>query len=176
MAGQFLASLFRWLVRQTRGGGFFSLGLPFTSPFATPFPFSPPPPRVPPFSPCPSGRRAGGAGTGPGGGQPFRRGAASGLRVAVTRALGWPALGARGCSLFSLLRGGGQPFPILNFFFFLDAACPPVRWWEALLQFWTASGDRRWRVVVGVESLFGVAGRAGRGGPEAGEGARGMLA
>lgn len=68
MAGQFLASLFRWLVRQTRGGGFFSLGLPFPSPFATPFPFSPPPPRLPPSFPCPSGRRAGDAGTGPGGG------------------------------------------------------------------------------------------------------------
>lgn len=47
-----------------------------------------------------------------------------------------------------------------------------MRWWEALLQFWTASGDRCWGVVVGVQSLSGVAGRAKRGGPEAGEGAR----
>ena len=50
-----------------------------------------------------------------------------------------------------------------------------MRWWEALLQFWTASGDRRWGVVVSVQSLFGVARTAGRGGPEAGEGARGRL-
>lgn len=133
-AGFFFLGL-PWLVTENQGGGLSLPSLSFTPPpTSISFLTSSSTPTVPTH---PGGRAAPRAsGTGRGGGRgedpvpargqcpalaggvrsPLR--AASRRRVAVSAALGQPALQALGSSPPLALRGWGQPFPVLNFFFF----------------------------------------------------------